>query len=46
MEEVIKVDHQKGWVSLNLIGSASVSVPTGMFIIFSRGAKAEVKSNC
>ncbi|KAG0153209.1 hypothetical protein PDIDSM_5059 [Penicillium digitatum] len=28
MEEVIKVDSQKGWVSLNLIGSASISVPT------------------
>ncbi|KAJ5503444.1 Multicopper oxidase type 2 [Penicillium fimorum] len=28
VEEVIKVDARKGWVSLNLIGSASISVPT------------------
>ncbi|KAJ5824097.1 Multicopper oxidase type 2 [Penicillium robsamsonii] len=28
MEEVVKVDTRKGWVSLNLIGSASISVPT------------------
>ncbi|OQE38914.1 hypothetical protein PENCOP_c007G01199 [Penicillium coprophilum] len=28
IEEVIKVDPRKGWVSLNLIGSASISVPT------------------
>ncbi|KAJ5374028.1 Multicopper oxidase type 2 [Penicillium concentricum] len=28
MDEVIKVDHRKGWISLNLIGSASISIPT------------------
>lgn len=32
-EEVIKVDPLEGWVSLNLISSASISLPAGMFVV-------------
>lgn len=32
-EEVIKVDPLEGWVSLNLISSASISIPAGMFVV-------------
>jgi hypothetical protein len=30
-EAVIQVESWKGWASLNFIGSAGISVPTGMF---------------
>lgn len=32
-EEVIKVDPLKGWTSLNIISSSSISAPTGMLIV-------------
>lgn len=31
-EEIIEVDPLNGWVSLNFIGSASISAPIGMLL--------------